>query len=59
MQFFLAKSDYFFILNFGLERQKKRKRALRDPNEGNKLCILDGTKHKLNFFGILHFIVLK
>jgi hypothetical protein len=39
--------------------QKKPKRASRGHNEGNKLCILDGTKYNPENFGILHFITPK
>jgi hypothetical protein len=35
------------------------KRALIDSHEGNKFCILDGTKHDPKNFGILHFITPK
>jgi hypothetical protein len=37
----------------------KPKRASRGPHEGNKFCILDGTKHDPEIFGILHSIIPK
>jgi hypothetical protein len=63
----LLKRWLFFILDFGLKRQKKAQKSLKRPkkaqkslkrpNEGNKFCILDGTKHNPENFGILHSIV--
>jgi hypothetical protein len=47
MQKFFAKRWLFFILDFGLKRPKNPKRASRGSHEGNKFCILDGTKHIL------------
>jgi hypothetical protein len=59
MQNFLAKMWFLSILDFGLKRPQKPKRASRDPHEGNKFCILDGTKHNPKNFDILHSIVPK
>jgi len=56
---FLAKRWLFSILDFGLKRPKKAKRAPRGSHEGNKFCILDGTKHNPENFGILHSIIPK
>jgi hypothetical protein len=54
---FLVKRYPFFILDFGLKRQKKSLKALTHPHE--KFGILDGTKHTHENFGILYFIILK
>jgi hypothetical protein len=54
---FLAKRWLFSILDFGLKRQKKPKKS--GSHKGNKLCILDGTKHDPETFDILHFITPK
>jgi hypothetical protein len=59
IQFFFVKRRLFFILDFGLKRKKTKKRASRGSHEDNKFCILDGTKHDPNIFGILHFITPK
>jgi hypothetical protein len=58
MQKKLAKKLLFSTLDFGI-RQKNPKRASRGYHEGNKLCILDGTKHDPENFGILNFTILK
>jgi len=57
----LAKAVWlFFILDFGLKRQKKKtKIASRGPREDNKFYILDGTKYNPENFGILHSIIPK
>jgi len=49
IQIFLAKRWLFSIWIL----------ASRGHNEGNKFCILDGTKHHPKNFGILHFIIPK
>jgi len=58
----LTKRQLFFILDFGLKRQKKKPKEPQEAlmsHEGNKFCILDGTKHDSENFGILHFIIPK
>jgi hypothetical protein len=59
MQIFWQKGGYspFWIL--ASRGQKKPKRVSRGPHEGNKFCILDGTKHNPENFGILHSIIPK
>jgi hypothetical protein len=56
IQFFLAKRYPFSILDFSHKREKKPKYT-HPPHE--KFGILDGTKHTHEYFGILHFIILK
>jgi hypothetical protein len=46
-------------LDFGLKRAKKPKMSLKRLHEHNKFCILDGTKHDSENFGILYFITPK
>jgi hypothetical protein len=36
-------------------RDKKAQKNSRDPHEGNKFCILDGSKHNLKNFVIFAF----
>jgi len=59
MQNFWQKGGYspFWIL--ASRGKKNPKRASRGSHEGNKFCILDGTKHDPENFGILHFITRK
>jgi len=50
------------ILHFGFwpqEAKKKPKRVSWGPHEGNKFCILDGTKDDPENFGILHSTIPK
>jgi hypothetical protein len=56
---FLAKSYLFFILYFGLERQKKPKKSKSPHPPHEKFSTLDGIKHTHENFGILHFIIPK
>jgi hypothetical protein len=53
---FFDKRYLFFILDFGLKRQKKKsQKALTYEKFG----ILDGTKYTYENFGILYFIIPK
>jgi hypothetical protein len=53
---FLAKRWLFSIFDLASRGPKKPKRG---PHEGDKLCILVGTKHNPENFGILYFIIPK
>jgi hypothetical protein len=56
---FLIKRWLFSILYFGLQKTKKAKRILRDPNKKNKFYILDVTKCNpkyLVFYILLHIM---
>jgi hypothetical protein len=55
---FLVKKWLFSILDFGLKRLKNTKEP-HETLESNKFCILDGTKHDSENFGILHSVILK
>jgi hypothetical protein len=55
----LIKRYPFSILNFGLKRQKKKKKPKCPYPPHEKFDILDGTKHTHENFDILHFIIPK
>jgi len=55
MQNFWQKGDYSSFWILASRGKKNPKRVSRCSHEGNKFCILDGTKHDLENFGILHF----
>jgi hypothetical protein len=55
----LSKRYPFFILDFGLKRQKKPKKQKIPHPPHEKFSILDGTKHNHKNFDILHFIIPK
>jgi hypothetical protein len=44
---------------FWSQETKKAQKASKGNNEGNKCCVLDGTKHNHENLGILYFIVPK
>jgi len=49
------KGDYSLFRILASRCQKNQK----EPYEGNKFCILDGTKHDPKNFDILYFITPK
>jgi hypothetical protein len=59
MQNFWQKGGYSPFWIVASSSQKKPKRAPRGPHDVNKFCILDGTKHNPENFGILHSIISK
>jgi hypothetical protein len=57
---FLAKRYLFFILDFGLKRQKKKSKEQKSSHPSyEKFGILDETKHTYKNISILYFIISK
>jgi len=56
---FFGKKVSILHFKFWNKEAKKYKKASRGSNESNKFCIWDETKHNLENFGILYFIILK